>query len=114
MKKIEDLVEPAPPSFIRTLERMRHGDKPYEEFIMQAHALERLLSNPDFKVYQEVLREAYLLLVAQIHRAPAADLLSLQGALYQHSTIIDLPRRIVGEAANVIANRREAEESANG
>lgn len=97
-----------------TIEKTRQEEKSYEEFVMQAHAMERLLTNPDFKRYQEVLRESFLLLVKQFQLASAEKLLFLQGALCQHDFVMDLPKRLVNEATHQIADRREAEERQNG
>lgn len=97
-----------------SLEKTRREGKNYEEFVMQAHSMERLLANPDFKRYQEVLRESFLLLVKQFQLAGAEKLVFLQGALCQHDFIMDLPKRLIDEASNQIADRREAEERQDG
>lgn len=69
-----------------------------EEMIEKGRAMQRLIAQDDFRVYQTALEEAYLALCHRFGMVQKDDLPTIQGALVQCEAIMKLPHKLVDAA----------------
>ena len=100
MKKTPNLM-------LHVLEKAFYEPRTYDEIVSDGAAMERLLKSDDFKRYQKILMEAYLVLVKRIGLTQREDLPSIQGALSQHDVILGIPEKVLRKATQVVDQKRE-------
>lgn len=107
MKKIEK-----DESLLDVLESALYTVKDYEQIVMDGRAIERLRLNDDFKRYQRLLAEAYLVLVERVRLGDPNTLPALQGALIQQNAMMKLPAKILDSAVKMVESQRRDKEGA--
>lgn len=94
---------------LEVVEKAFSQPKTKEELIEDGKAMERLMANKDFKLYQKLLMEAYLVLVKRIGLTQREDLPTIQGALMQHDMILALPEKVLRKAKEFVSQERSEE-----
>lgn len=101
-------------SLLDVLESTLYTTKDYQQIVADGAAIERLRVNDDFKRYQRLMAEAYLVLIERIRLGDPTTLPALQGALIQHSAMMKLPSKILDSAIKMVeSQRRDREDSAH-
>ena len=85
--------------------------KDAKEVVKDGRAMQRLAKNPDFNAYENLLKEAYILLIRRFRSAKPDELQQLQGALIQHEVILSIPQKILAAAEKLVELDREDQES---
>lgn len=94
------------------LDKAVKGDKTYEELVNDGAAMERLLNNPDFKVYQRLMSELLAQNVLRMRLVAKEDLPTMQGIFLHHDAVSKLPVRTYELASRMVNSRREEQEVA--
>lgn len=81
-----------------------------EGFIMDAAAMQRLLENADFQMWQKAQADARERLVEEFEKAPAERLQYFQGRIAESRFILSLPKKIVAEGERLVELRRQDQE----
>lgn len=89
-----------------SFERARK-EKNEEERIKEGAAMERLMKNPDFHIYQRLMSDTLAQLVMRMRLVASEDLPAIQGALIQHDVITRLPGKVLEDATRFVTSRRE-------
>ena len=96
---------------LEVLEGSLRSSKDYKQIVEDGAAIERLQANSDFRRYQRLLAEAYLLLVERMRLADPATLPALQGALVNHHVIMRLPAKVLELAVKMVERERQDREA---
>lgn len=87
-----------------------YGKEDYGQLMTDAVALDRLLTNPDFKIYQRRLYKEMALVMRKACAADSNDVRCIvQGAMQQTERIIRMPEKTIDRAKKQVDNRQEDE-----
>lgn len=98
-------------TLLSLLEKSIESAKSYDDIVQDGASMERLKANPDFEVYQKLIREHYLDLCSRIRLVNHEDLPRIQGIIAEAYTLMDLPNKVFLAASRAVADKRREMEA---
>ena len=82
------------------------SDPVFDRMVAEGQAMNRLLLNDDFKVYQGLMRQEFDFITRKICACMPEHLPALQGALIQQNRVMGLAEKAVARATKIMDEKR--------